>query len=114
MCDFKWSASEKKIARRAFDTALGTTLAGIMSEFKARAAAAATPSDMWAIEDYLHERRREVDEIFDYRYSQLLFVFARLIRDGHLDETRLAGLAEEKLAVIRSMLSRGLSDSSRS
>lgn len=105
MYDLKWSPSEKKIARRAYEAALDTALSGIMAEFKAKVAAAVTPSDMWAIEDYLRIRRREIDELFDYRYSQLPFVFARLIRDGHLDEARLAGLSEEKLALIRSMLS---------
>lgn len=91
MYDLKWSPSEKKIARRAYEAALDAALSGIMAEFKAKVAAAVTPSDMWAIEDYLRVRRREIDELFDYRYSQLPFVFARLIRDGHLDEARLAG-----------------------
>jgi hypothetical protein len=111
MHDLKWSASEKKSARRAYDAALELTLAGIMAEFKAKAAAAAAPSEMWAIEDYLRRRRREVDEIFDYRYSQLLLVFARLIREGHLDEAQLSGLAKEKLEIIRYLLSRMRSDS---
>ena len=110
MHDLKWSASERKIARRAYEAALELALAGIMAEFKVKAAAAATPSEMWAIEDYLRRRRREVDEIFDYRYSQLLLVFARLIREGHLDDARLSGLAEEKLEIIRYLLSRMRSD----
>jgi len=114
MHDIKWSVSEKKIARRAYQAALEKALAGIMAEFKARAANAATSSDMWAIEEYLRQRRREIDEIFDYRYSRLPFVFARLIRDGHLDEARLAGLSEEKRAIIRSTQSRNVSDSSHS
>ncbi|HEY1888728.1 MAG TPA: hypothetical protein VGG86_22215 [Roseiarcus sp.] len=109
MHDLKWSASEKTIARRAYEAALETVLAGIMSEFKARAAAAATSSDMWAVEDYLRRRRREVDDMFDYRYSRLLFIFAQLIDAGHLDGARLAGLSEEKLAIIRSILSRSVS-----
>ena len=106
MHDLKWSASEKKIARRAFEAALESTLAEIMTEFKAKAVAATTPSEMWAIEDYLRRRRREVDEIFDYRYSRLLLVFAGLIGQGHLDEARLTGLADEKLEIIRHSLSR--------
>ena len=64
-----------------------------------------TASEMWEIEDYLHHERREIVELFDYRYSQLPLVFARLIRDGHLDESRLAGLSEEKRDIIRSFLS---------
>jgi hypothetical protein len=38
--DSRWSASEKKIARRAFDAALDNALAKVMAEFKAKAAAA--------------------------------------------------------------------------
>lgn len=104
MHDLKWSPSEKKIARSAFDAALDAALAKIMTEFKARASAAAAPSDMWEIEDFLRQQRREIDETFDYRYSQLPLLFARLIHEGRLDESRLAGLSEEKREIIRSCL----------
>ena len=43
--------------------------------------------------------------MFDYRYSQLPLAFARLVREGHLDETRIAGLSEDKREVIRKCLS---------
>jgi hypothetical protein len=76
-----------------------------MVEFKRKVDAVTEATDMWEIEGYLHQQRREIDETFDYRYSQLPFVFARLIRDGHLDESRLAGLSEEKRNIIRSILS---------
>ena len=101
MPDDKWSASDKKIARRAFEAALEAALAGIMAEFKRKAATAATPEDMWTVEDFLREQRREIDKTFDYRYSQLAFVFARLIVQGHLDEGQLSGLSEDKLEEIR-------------
>jgi hypothetical protein len=52
-------------------------------------------------EDWLRQRRREVDALFDHRYSVLTLVFGRLIAEGLLDEGQLAGLAEEKLAQIR-------------
>jgi len=42
--------------------------------------------------------------MFDYRYSQLPLVFARLIREGHLEEGLLAGIAEtfaRGLAIVR-------------
>jgi DNA-binding MarR family transcriptional regulator len=104
--DLKWSPSEKKIARKAYDTALEAALAKVMAEFKRRADAATTPSNMWDVEDYLRQQRREIEETFDYRYSQLPFVFARLIREGHLDESLLAGLSEEKREIIGSFLAR--------
>ena len=105
MRDLKWSPSEKKTARAAFDEALETALAKVMSEFKAKAQATSTPSDMWQIEDYLREQRRGIDDMFDYRYSQLPVVFARLMYHGYLDESRLAGLSDEKRQSIRSIFS---------
>jgi len=104
--DLTWSGSEKKIARHAFDAALDTALAGIIAEFKAKAAAVTTPSEMWAIEDHLRQRRREIDAMFDYRYSQLIFVFAQLVYKGYLDEAQLAGLPADKLEIIRDIRSR--------
>jgi len=104
MYDYSWSPSEKKIARRAYDAALGVALSKALAEFKAKAAQVATPSDMWDLEDYLRQKRRHIDTIFDYRYSQLPFVFGVLIREGHLDEASLAGLSDEKLQEIRSLL----------
>jgi DNA-binding MarR family transcriptional regulator len=104
--DLKWSPSEKKVARKAYDAALQSALGKIMAEFKRRAAAAATPSDMWDIEDYLRGERREIGEVFDYRYSQLLFGFTNLILRGHLEESLLDGLSEEKREIIRSSLAR--------
>jgi hypothetical protein len=101
MPEREWSTSEKKTARRAFEAALEVALAGTMAEFKAKAAAATTPEEMWSVETFLREQRREIDETFDYRYSQLLFVFARLIAQGRLDEGRLNGLSEDKLKEIR-------------
>jgi flagellar biosynthesis/type III secretory pathway ATPase len=105
MYDEKWSKSEKKVASRVFEAALQAELAEIMADFKTRAAAAAEPDDMWSIEEYLRGKRREIDRKYDYRYSQLLWVFGRLLREGRIQEDQLAGIAEEKLSYIRSMAS---------
>jgi len=101
MYDLKCSAAEKKLARRVFEAALTAELAESMADFKARAAAATEPHDMWAIEEYLERKRREIYRKYDYRYSQLLFVFGQLIRQGRVQEAQLAGLSEEKLGYIR-------------
>jgi len=100
MLGFKWSDSEKKLARRAFEAALATELTSVMVELKARAAAVSTPDDMWAIEDHLRARRREIEEKYDFRYSQLILVFARLVREGRLTLDQLAGLSDDKRAAI--------------
>lgn len=46
-------------------------------------------------------KRRETDEKYDYRYSQLLFVFARLLHKGRISESDLSGLRQDKLEKIR-------------
>ncbi|MGX7873999.1 hypothetical protein ACVDG5_015685 [Mesorhizobium sp. ORM6] len=99
--ELSWSASEKKLARHAFDKALDAALAKTLTEFKSKASAVTQPSDMWELEDYLREQRRGIDRMFDYRYSQLIYVFANLIRLGHLDEKLLAGLSQDKWDAIR-------------
>ena len=96
-----WSHAEKRIARRVFDAALERELAQVMAEFKRRAAAATLPQDMWAVEKYLAQAGRDIDTKYDYRYSQLRVVFGLLLREGRISEDALAGLSEDKLAVIR-------------
>lgn len=76
-----------------------------MAEFKARAAAAAKPDDLWSIQEHLDRTRREIDRKYDYRYSQLIVVFGRLLREGRIQEEQLAGLSEEKLAFIQRVAS---------
>ena len=41
---------------------------------------------------------------YDYRYSVLLWVFARLIRDEWLNIDELEGLSEDKLSRINNLL----------
>lgn len=106
MHDLKWSGSEKMIARRAFDKAHDRALEKTVADFKVRAAAVTTPDEMWAIGADLYRQRRKPGNMFDFRYSQLLFVFPQLIREGYLDEQELSGLSDEKIDEIRYFLSR--------
>jgi hypothetical protein len=103
--DLKWSDSEKKLSRRLFEAALNSELAEVMAEFKAKAIAVATPDEMWEVQTYLTHKQREIDEKYDYRYSQLILVFSRLVREGRLKEGQFHGLSDEKLSYIRRILS---------
>ena len=99
----KWSSAEKAIARKAFEQALQQELEAIIRQAKKMAARIEQPSDLWELERYLIERRKEIDRQYDYRYSVLLIVFADLIQKGRLREQDLQGLSEEKLRHIRQM-----------
>ncbi|MBQ0933306.1 hypothetical protein KAK07_09685 [Ideonella sp. 4Y16] len=101
MHNLTWTQAEKSLSRRLFDQALDAELADTLAQFKARAAAVSSPEAMWAIQPFLADRQREIDAKYDYRYSQLIIVFGRLLREGRIQEAQLAGLSEDKQALIK-------------
>src|SRR6266849_7613655 len=97
-----WSRSEKVIARTAFDAALGRELHEVIQETKKMASQIQQSSDLWDLEHYLTERRKEIDRKYDYRSSQLTHVFGKLLQESRLREEELRGLRKDKLESIRS------------
>ena len=98
-----WSRSEKALARKAFDAALGRELHEVIQEAKKMASQIQQSSDLWDLEHYLTERRKEINRKYDYRYSQLTHVFGKLLYEKRLREDELRGLQENKLNSIRSV-----------
>ena len=101
MASEEWSKSEKTIARRAFDLAFERECAALVDEVRHMANRMTSPDDVWELHDFLRAKRKEIDEKYDYRYSVLIFVFARLLGEGWLEESELAGLSDDKLAKIQ-------------
>jgi len=101
----KWSATDKKVARRAFEVAYQKECAAVLDKLKEIAAAASNPDDLWEIRDFLTDVLKEINDKYDYRYSVLIFVFARLVREGWLSVADLDGLGEDKMTSINHMLS---------
>src|ERR1035438_5047637 len=66
--DMTWSRSEKTIARKAFDAALKRELHELMQEAREIADQIKQPSDLWDLQEYLTQRRREIDRKYNYRY----------------------------------------------
>ncbi len=96
-----WSRSEKAIARKAFDAALGQELHEVMQEAKTMANQIQQSSDLWELEHYLTQRRKEIDRKYDFRGSRLIDVLGRLLYENRLGEEDLRGLREEKMKSIR-------------
>src|SRR5580693_10085734 len=90
-----WSKSEKAIARTPFDAALKRELQDVMRKTKQMANQIKEPADVWELEHYLTQRRKEIDRKYDYRYSQLTHVFGKLMQEGRLMEDELSGLEED-------------------
>ena len=61
------------------------------------------PEDIWSLSEMLLKREKEMDQIYDYRYSQLIMVFAILIKRGFLSIKDLKGLSEDKLDQIEKL-----------
>ena len=104
--ELHWSTAEKKIARQAFDRALQREFEAVIQETKRLAAAIQQPDDLWRLEDYLRQQRKQIDFRYEFRYSRLLFVFAAFLEAGRVSEQDLQGLDEQKLAEIRCLASR--------
>ena len=97
-----WSKSERLIARRAFDAALGRELHEVIQEAKRMASQIQQSSDLWDLEHYLTQCRKEIDRKYDHRKSQLTQVLGRLLYEKRLRQEELRGLGEDKLEPIRS------------
>ena len=102
--DLHWSKGEKKIAQAAYDKALAREMAAIRKEVEALLQRSEDPRQVWEIHRFLSGKDREIAEKYDYRYSQLIIVFCRLVREGWLAESELSGLAPEKIEKIRGLL----------
>jgi hypothetical protein len=97
-----WSHSERVVARKAFDQAYGKRCGEIIQQVRKMLDRDGNP---WSVHEYLSKERRKVDNLFDYRYSQLMQVFGVLIADNQLALEDLAGLREDKLERIRQHVS---------
>lgn len=100
----EWSHSEKLAARRIYDGALKRELEDTMNAAKERAQRITEPSQLWELEDWLRKRRRDIDDKYDYRYSVLIMLFARLMYEGRITESDLNGLQDDKISQIRRIL----------
>jgi Photoprotection regulator fluorescence recovery protein len=97
-----WSRSEKAIARAIFDAALKRELHEVMQETKQRATQIKEPADLWELESYLTQRRKEIDRKYDFRSSRLAPVFGTLLFKHRVSENELRGLGEDKRKAIHS------------
>ena len=84
--DLTWSRLEKAIARKAFNAALKRELHEVIQEAKQMASQIQQPSDLWDLEHYLTERRKEIDRKYDFRRSRLTDVLGRLLYENRVGE----------------------------
>ena len=96
-----WSRPEKAIARTVFDAALRRELQEVMQRTKQMAHQINKPSDLWDLERYLTQRRKDINSKYDFRSSRLTSVLGRLLCERRISEDELRGLREDKVEAIR-------------
>ncbi|BAZ14267.1 hypothetical protein NIES4071_61070 [Calothrix sp. NIES-4071] len=101
--DIQWSKTEQEVAKAAFDKAYEREISALIEQVHQQAATITQLDEIWVLHDYLSARRHDIDGKYDYKYSVLIFVFARLLKEGwlHLDE--LEGLEKEKLKKVTAL-----------
>jgi Photoprotection regulator fluorescence recovery protein len=103
VANVEWTETEQVVARQAFDKAQCREIEALILSVRHQAAAIAVPEDMWRLHDFLSTQRHEVDGKYDYRYAGLVFVFARLVKEGWLQVNELEGLSTDKLAKVSAL-----------
>ena len=101
MDEFSWSKPEKQAARMAYDMAYERECRAIRARVVKMLENDRDCRQIWRIHDYLSRERRSTDRKYDYRYSVLISVFARLFREGWLTEADLLGLSDDKIATVK-------------
>lgn len=103
MSDVEWSKAEKKVAQEAFKIAHEREINALIEKVREQAGAIAELNDLWRLHDFLSAKRHDIDGKYDYRYSALIFVFARLVKEGWLHLHELEGLETDKLTKIKAL-----------
>ena len=99
----KWTKSQKVQARRLFDLALSREYDMLISTINSMEIK--TPDNVWELYEMLRKKRKEINSKYDYRYSQLILVFAQLVREGYLSIEELEVIGEEKQKRIENIVS---------
>jgi len=63
------------------------------------------PKEIWKIDDYLRKNRRDMDSKYDYRYSILIIVFGKLMREGLILDSDIDKLSQDKIDAIKRIAS---------
>ncbi|MEQ9355871.1 hypothetical protein [Coleofasciculus chthonoplastes] len=98
-----WSEVEQQIAKDAFEKAYQRETNALITQVREYASEITELDQVWRLHDFLSARRHDIDGKYDYDYSALLFLFARLVKEEWLKLEDLSGLDQSKLAKINAL-----------
>ena len=102
---FDWSNTEKILARQAYDRAYERECTKIKEKVHGMLSRTEDPKEIWKIDDYLRKNRRDMDSKYDYRYSILIVVFGKLMKEGLILDSDIDKLSKDKIDAIKRIAS---------
>ena len=60
------------------------------------------PADVWKLERFLTQRRKDIDRKYEFRSSRLIQVLGTLLSKNRISEEELRRLPKDKVKAIRS------------
>jgi hypothetical protein len=101
--EINWSAIEQQAAKFAFEKAYQREMTALLEAVRERSSSIVELEDIWHLNDLLNAKRHELDGKYEYEYSALIFVFAKLVKEGWLTIDELEGLELEKRSKISAL-----------
>jgi len=99
----EWSAQEQQIAKEALEGARIREVDSLVQLIREQASKIDNITDVWRLNDFLSARRFDIDGKYDDREDEMLFVLARLVKEGWVMTDDLQGLEGAKLAKIAAL-----------
>ncbi|MGF1512261.1 MAG: hypothetical protein ACFB5Z_00990 [Elainellaceae cyanobacterium] len=99
----QWSVEEQQIAKAALQVARKREAESLVQWVQEKADQVAQLSDLWQLNDFLSARRFDIDGKYDDRPEEILFVLARLTKEGWLTAQDLLGLEANKMAKVTAL-----------
>ncbi|MGB3614761.1 MAG: hypothetical protein WBA10_13290 [Elainellaceae cyanobacterium] len=99
----EWSAQEQQIAKAALEEARIREVNSLVQLIREQASNIDSIGDVWRLNDFLSARRFDIDGKYDDREDEILFVLARLVKEGWVTTEDLKGLDKAKLAKIAAL-----------
>jgi hypothetical protein len=101
--DTDWSELEKQVAQQVFQEAYKRETQALVTEISQKASLVTEIQDIWGLHDYLSAKRHDIDGKYDFDYSALIFVFAKLVKEKWLSLDDLNGLETSKVAKVAAL-----------
>lgn len=101
--ELMWSETEQQIAKVAFEKAYERETQTLVQMIRDSADQIAELKDLWKLHDFLSARRHDIDGKYDYDYSELIFTFAQLVKQGWLNLEDLEGLDKTKITKVAAL-----------